>query len=309
MNAAQRASGCAPTVPSTISDDVWPSSHAIRHARSDGLCSRDAIARAVDEAELVIGAVLVPGAAAPKLVTREMLKTMKRGSVLVDIAIDQGGCFETSKPTTHDDPVYEVDGVIHYCVAKCRRGRADLSVCLNNRGCLLREDCQFGRRGSRRCGRTRSLANGLHVRGQDPPGGFRRSAQPGYGPANRSRRVRLGRPLPISAATYPLLRRQLEPAGALASSIAPQARASRGMPEGLRQPRRTAAPDNPAPAGRPGIASAPRGERAAMVEQRIPSQPNLIVFGRLAPGVRSRVTHPWCYQREGQCVASEPVSE
>ena len=69
------------------------------------------------KAELVIGAVLVPGAAAPKLVTREMLKTMKRGSVLVDIAIDQGGCFETSRATTHDDPVFEVDGVIHYCVA------------------------------------------------------------------------------------------------------------------------------------------------------------------------------------------------
>ena len=66
--------------------------------------SRDAIARAVDEAELVIGAVLVPGAAAPKLVTRDMLKTMKRGSVLVDIAIDQGGCFETSHPTTHRRP-------------------------------------------------------------------------------------------------------------------------------------------------------------------------------------------------------------
>ena len=79
--------------------------------------SRDAIARAVEVAELVIGAVLVPGAAAPKLVTREMLKTMKRGSVLVDIAIDQGGCFETSKATTHDDPVYTIDGVIHYCVA------------------------------------------------------------------------------------------------------------------------------------------------------------------------------------------------
>jgi alanine dehydrogenase len=79
--------------------------------------SKAAIADAVKEAELVIGAVLVPGAAAPKLVTREMLKTMKRGSVLVDIAIDQGGCFETSRATTHDDPVYEVDGVIHYCVA------------------------------------------------------------------------------------------------------------------------------------------------------------------------------------------------
>jgi alanine dehydrogenase len=79
--------------------------------------SRSAIAKAVEEAELVIGAVLVPGAAAPKLVTRDMLKTMKRGSVLVDIAIDQGGCFETSHATTHDDPVYEVDGIIHYCVA------------------------------------------------------------------------------------------------------------------------------------------------------------------------------------------------
>ncbi len=79
--------------------------------------SRDAIARAVEDAELVIGAVLVPGAAAPQLVTREMLKTMKRGSVLVDIAIDQGGCFETSRATTHDDPVYVIDGVIHYCVA------------------------------------------------------------------------------------------------------------------------------------------------------------------------------------------------
>ncbi|HCM83396.1 MAG TPA: alanine dehydrogenase [Alphaproteobacteria bacterium] len=70
----------------------------------------------VQWADLVIGAVLVPGANAPKLVTREMLKKMKRGSVLVDIAIDQGGCFETSRPTTHTDPVYEVDGVLHYCV-------------------------------------------------------------------------------------------------------------------------------------------------------------------------------------------------
>src|SRR5215204_318221 len=72
----------------------------------------DNIENEVKESELVIGAVLVPGAAAPKLVTREMLKTMKRGSVLVDIAIDQGGCFETSHPTTHADPVFVVDGVI-----------------------------------------------------------------------------------------------------------------------------------------------------------------------------------------------------
>jgi alanine dehydrogenase len=69
------------------------------------------------KADVVIGAVLIPGAKAPKLVTREMLKSMKPGSVLVDVAIDQGGCFETSKATTHGDPVYTVDGVIHYCVA------------------------------------------------------------------------------------------------------------------------------------------------------------------------------------------------
>jgi alanine dehydrogenase len=95
--------------------------------------SRDAISRAVTEAELVIGAVLVPGAAAPKLVTRDMLKTMKRGSVLVDIAIDQGGCFETSRPTTHDDPVFEIDGVIHYCVANMPGAVARTSaIALNN---------------------------------------------------------------------------------------------------------------------------------------------------------------------------------
>ena len=95
--------------------------------------SRDAIARAVSDCELVIGAVLVPGAAAPKLVTRDMLKTMKRGSVLVDIAIDQGGCFETSHPTTHADPVFVVDGVIHYCVANMPGAVARTSAfALNN---------------------------------------------------------------------------------------------------------------------------------------------------------------------------------
>ena len=95
--------------------------------------SKAAIAQAVKEAELVIGAVLVPGAAAPKLVTRDMLKTMKRGSVLVDIAIDQGGCFETSRATTHDDPVYTIDGVIHYCVANMPGAVARTSAfALNN---------------------------------------------------------------------------------------------------------------------------------------------------------------------------------
>ena len=95
--------------------------------------SRAAIAAAVERAHLVIGAVLVPGAAAPKLVTREMLKTMKRGSVLVDIAIDQGGCFETSRPTTHDDPVFIEEGVIHYCVANMPGAVARTSAfALNN---------------------------------------------------------------------------------------------------------------------------------------------------------------------------------
>jgi alanine dehydrogenase len=77
----------------------------------------ETIERLVREADLVVGAVLVAGAAAPKLVTRAMVKTMKPGAVLVDISIDQGGCFETSRPTTHADPTFVVDGVIHYCVA------------------------------------------------------------------------------------------------------------------------------------------------------------------------------------------------
>jgi len=95
--------------------------------------SKAAIAAAITEASLVIGAVLIPGAAAPKLITREMLKTMKRGSVLVDIAIDQGGCFETSRATTHDAPVFVEEGVIHYCVANMPGAVARTSTqALNN---------------------------------------------------------------------------------------------------------------------------------------------------------------------------------
>jgi alanine dehydrogenase len=75
------------------------------------------VEESVLQADVVIGAVLIPGALAPKLVTREMVRAMKDGAVVCDVAIDQGGCFETSKPTTHSDPVYAVDGVIHYCVA------------------------------------------------------------------------------------------------------------------------------------------------------------------------------------------------
>jgi len=135
VNAAQMATGLRADV--TIYDinndrlaelDMFFSSQI-----KTAFASKAAIAQAVQEAELVIGAVLVPGAAAPKLITRQMLKTMKRGSVLVDIAIDQGGCFETSHATTHDDPVYEIDGVIHYCVANMPGAVARTSTfALNN---------------------------------------------------------------------------------------------------------------------------------------------------------------------------------
>jgi alanine dehydrogenase len=95
--------------------------------------NRANIEQMLSEAELVIGAVLVPGAAAPKLVTRDMLKLMKPGAVLVDVAIDQGGCFETSRPTTHDEPTYVVDEIVHYCVANMPGGVSRTSTyALNN---------------------------------------------------------------------------------------------------------------------------------------------------------------------------------
>ena len=90
--------------------------------------TQDAIEDHLAQADLVIGAVLIPGAAAPKLVSRKQLALMRPGSVLVDVAIDQGGCFETSKATTHQNPTYEVDGVIHYCVANMPGGVARTST-------------------------------------------------------------------------------------------------------------------------------------------------------------------------------------
>ena len=87
----------------------------------------------VSEADLLVGGVLIPGAEAPKLITKEMIKKMKRGSVIVDVAIDQGGCVETSKPTTHGDPTYMVDDVVHYCVANMPGGVPRTStIALNN---------------------------------------------------------------------------------------------------------------------------------------------------------------------------------
>jgi alanine dehydrogenase len=90
--------------------------------------TRDAVETYCAQADLVIGAVLVPGAAAPKLVTRDDLKRMKNGSVVVDVAIDQGGCFETSRPTTHQDPTYVEEGIVHYCVANMPGGVARTST-------------------------------------------------------------------------------------------------------------------------------------------------------------------------------------
>jgi alanine dehydrogenase len=92
-------------------DDIMPANVVTQYSNEYN------IREAIKTADLVIGGVLIPGAKAPKLITRAMLPSMKPGAVLVDVAIDQGGCFETSKPTTHADPVYTVDGVIHYCVA------------------------------------------------------------------------------------------------------------------------------------------------------------------------------------------------
>jgi alanine dehydrogenase len=92
-------------------DDVFGGQFKTQYASTGN------IAELAMEADMVIGAVLIPGAAAPKLITRAQLPTMKPGAALVDVAIDQGGCFETSKATTHADPVYDVDGVMHYCVA------------------------------------------------------------------------------------------------------------------------------------------------------------------------------------------------
>jgi len=92
-----------------------------------------AIAELSESADLVIGAVLIPGAAAPKLLNAQHIKNMKKGAVLVDVAIDQGGCFATSKPTTHAEPTYIVDDVVHYCVANMPGGVARTStIALNN---------------------------------------------------------------------------------------------------------------------------------------------------------------------------------
>jgi alanine dehydrogenase len=122
----------------------------------------EALDEETDDADVVIGAVLIPGASAPKLVTREMLKGMKDGAVLVDVSIDQGGCFETSKPTTHAEPTYIVEGVVHYCVANMP-GAVPLtsSHALNN--ATLAYGLMLADKGLDALKENRHLRNGLNV--------------------------------------------------------------------------------------------------------------------------------------------------
>lgn len=119
FNAAQMAVGMGARVVIMDRDaDVMKFLDANFESRIETVFSNaESIEKHIRDADLVVGGVLIPGAAAPKLVSRKQLSIMKPGAVLVDVAIDQGGCFETSKPTTHAEPIYEVDGIVHYCVA------------------------------------------------------------------------------------------------------------------------------------------------------------------------------------------------
>lgn len=116
-------------------------------------------------ADLVVGSVLIPGAKAPKLVTRDMLREMEPGTVMVDVAIDQGGCFETSRPTTHEDPVYYVDGILHYCVANIP-GAVPRTSTLALTNATLPYTIQLADKGlaARRTGESRAGAGAEHHR-------------------------------------------------------------------------------------------------------------------------------------------------
>ena len=138
--------------------DIFGASVATRYS------THEALAEAVREADIVIGAVLIPGASAPKLVSKAQLKEMKSGAVIVDVAIDQGGCFETSRPTTHEEPTYVIDDVVHYCVANMP-GAVPLtsSQALNN--ATLPFVLALANKGLAALDSDPHLANGLNVRG------------------------------------------------------------------------------------------------------------------------------------------------
>jgi alanine dehydrogenase len=164
-NAARMAMGLEAHV--TVIDISLPQLYALDLQFGPMLNTIYATKHAIEEhvlgADLVIGAVLVPGAAAPKLVTRDMVTRMKKGSVLVDISIDQGGCFETSRPTTHAHPTFIVDDVVHYCVANMPGAVARTStIALNN--ATLPFVLALADRGYRRAiAEDRNLMNGLNV--------------------------------------------------------------------------------------------------------------------------------------------------
>ncbi|NBR89768.1 MAG: alanine dehydrogenase [Rhodobacteraceae bacterium] len=128
-----------------------------------GYSSAGLLEELLPQADMVVGAVLIPGAAAPKLVTRAQLKMMKPGAVLVDVAIDQGGCFETSKATTHQDPIYEVDGIIHYCVANMPGAVARTSTLALGNATMPFMLALANKGWKRACAEDVHLMNGLNV--------------------------------------------------------------------------------------------------------------------------------------------------
>ncbi|WP_370276989.1 alanine dehydrogenase [Pontibacterium sp.] len=168
-NAARMALGLGAQV--TIIDRSVPRLKQL-DAQFDGrlqtlYSTQDNIEAAVLSADLIVGAVLIPGAAAPKLVTRDMVAQMKPGTVMVDVAIDQGGCFETSRPTTHQDPIYEVDHVVHYCVANMPGAVAKTSAQALENVTLPYAQALASKGWMGAMGEDPHLANGLNIhRGQ-----------------------------------------------------------------------------------------------------------------------------------------------
>lgn len=164
INAAKMAVGLGADV--TIIDRSIPRLRQLDDIFNGRVHTRYSTVEALEEecfaADVVVGAVLIPGAAAPKLVTREMLSGMKAGTVLVDVAIDQGGCFETSHATTHSEPTYEVDGIVHYCVANMPGAVPVTSAhALNN--ATLHYGLQLADKGLKALVDDKNLRNGLNV--------------------------------------------------------------------------------------------------------------------------------------------------
>ncbi|MBO6901889.1 MAG: alanine dehydrogenase [Rhizobiaceae bacterium] len=164
LHSAKMAVGLGADV--TIIDRSIPRLRQLDDIFNGRIHTRYSTVEAIEEecfsADMIVGAVLIPGAAAPKLVSREMLSGMKPGAVLVDVAIDQGGCFETSKATTHADPTYEVDGIVHYCVANMPGAVPITSAhALNN--ATLHYGLQLADKGLKALVDEPHLRNGLNV--------------------------------------------------------------------------------------------------------------------------------------------------